>query len=235
MAEVRDPATPWDEASRYFLNAPAATASVLVDPRRWAALVSPERIAGDSRIGIGFDGSHSFDGTALAIADEAGHVELPLLIERSPSDPPTWTVPRHMVHEVLADIFDTYDVVRMYCDPFFWRSELDQWARQYGDEVVVEFPTNTARRFGPAVDRFRAAAAEGAISHDGDADLARHLANARLVRGRGRAEDDGHALFTLEKAGHGRYIDASVAAILALEAIASVGPLIEREPMVAWR
>ena len=99
---------------------------------------------------------------------------------------------------------------------------------------MYQFPTNSARRFGPSVDRFRAALGEGTISHDGDPNLARHLANARLVRGPGRADDDGHQLFTLEKAGPGRLIDAAVAAILAPEAIASAEPVVERELLVAW-
>jgi len=92
LAEIRDPATPWDEASRYYLNSPAATATVLVDPGRWAALARPGAIPDGSRIGIGFDGSHSMDGTALVICDEFGRLELELLIERSPTDPPDWTV-----------------------------------------------------------------------------------------------------------------------------------------------
>jgi phage terminase large subunit-like protein len=102
---------------------------------------------------------------------------------------------------------------------------------------VLEHPTNSIRRFGPAVDRFRAALGEGRLSHTGDPDLARHLANARLVRGPGRASDSGHALFTLEKAGPGRLIDAAVAAVLAVEAIATApaeAGVEARETEMAW-
>ena len=55
------------------------------------------------------------------------------------------------------------------------------------------------------------------MSHAGDRGMARHMANARLVRGPGRVADDGHALYTVEKAGLRRLIDAAVAAILAHE------------------
>jgi phage terminase large subunit-like protein len=102
----------------------------------------------------------------------------------------------------------------------------------------VEQPTNSIRRFGPAVDRFRAAIAEGRVTHRGDKDLARHMANARLVRGPGRGAE-GHALYTLEKAGAGRLIDAAVAATLAYESAAALreAPQPERDwrPMIAWR
>jgi phage terminase large subunit-like protein len=235
LAEVRDPATPWAEAARFYFNSPTSTANVLVDPARWAALGGAEPIPDGARIGIGFDGSHSHDGTALVIADETGRLELEILIERSPTDPAEWTVPRAMVHDALEGLFARFEVVRMLADPWFWRDELDRWAREYGESIVAEYPTNSVRRFGPAVDRFRAGIAQGRLSHDGDTDLARHLANARLVRGPGRATDDGHALYTLEKAGPGRLIDACVAAILAVEAIASA-PAVPQHvtPMAEW-
>jgi phage terminase large subunit-like protein len=220
---------------RYFLNVPTSTSDVLIDPHRWADLATAGPIPDGTRGGIGFDGSHSRDGTALVVADEEGHVELALLIERDPSDPPEWTVPRQLVHDTLAELFDRFDVVRMLCDPFLWRSELDLWARTYGDGIVVEQPTNSIRRFGPAVDRFRVAVAEGTVSHNGDEDLAHHLANARLVRGPGRASDGGHALYTLEKAGRGRLIDAAVAACLALQAIGTAEPVkVEPESFFSW-
>jgi len=81
------------------------------------------------------------------------------------------------------------------------------------------------RRFGPAIDRFRAAVTTGGLGHSADADLTRHVLNARLHRGPGRADDDGHALYTLEKAGPGRLIDAAVASVLAYEAIATAEPV----------
>jgi hypothetical protein len=239
LAEIRDPASPWDESLRYFLNQPGGGASVLVDPRRWAALASPGGIPDGARVALGFDGSHSMDGTALAVCDESGRIELELLVERDPHDPPEWTVPRSEVHEAVAAAFERYDVTLMYADPFHWMTELEGWAREYPGRVVI-FPTNSFRRFGPAVDRFRVAIAEGAVTHGGttelDRDLSRHLANARMLRGPGRAADDGHQLYTVEKAGPGRLIDAAVAAILAFEAMATA-PAVEpeRESMVAWR
>jgi hypothetical protein len=236
LAEIRDPAMPWDEAVRYFLNSPYAAERVLVDPARWAALGSATAETPDgARVAVGFDGSHSRDGTAVVICDEAGRLSLELLIERAPSDPDDWTVPRRAVHEVIADLFDRFEVVRLFGDPWGWRDELDGWAASYGPGRVLALPTNSVRRFGPAVDRFRAALAEGRITHDRDPDLARHLANARLVRGPGRAADDGHALYTLEKAGPGRFIDAAVAAVNAYEAMATApAAVIPPESHFAW-
>lgn len=237
LAEIRDPAMPWDEACRFFLNQPHSTANVLLDPVRWAALATATAdIPDGARVGVGFDGSQNRDGTAISIADESGRVSLELLIERSPSDPPDWTVPRGLVSDVVADIFARFDVARMLCDPYHWQTEIESWAREYGEARVLSFPTNSIRRFGPAIDRFRVAVAEAQLQHDGDRDLARHLANARLVRGPGRAADDGHQLHTLEKAGPGQLIDAAVAAILAVEAIATAKAAAtpSSEPLFMW-
>jgi phage terminase large subunit-like protein len=236
LQELRDPATGWAEGCRYFLNLPTTTADTLVVPARWAELGTAGPIPDGARVGLGFDGSHSHDGTSLVVADEDGRVELALLIERDASDPPDWTVPRRLVHEALADLFARFTVVRMLADPFLWRSELDEWSRKYGEGIVLSFPTNSARRLGPAVDRFRVAVAEGTLTHNGDPDLARHVANARLVAGPGRAADDGHRLYALEKAGPGRLIDAAVAAVLACSAVAALREpeTAPAEPMLAW-
>ncbi len=235
LAEIRDPASPWDESVRYYFNAPAGGAAVLIEPRVWDALATdaPDTPAG-ARVALGFDGSYSQDGTALVMCDESGRLSLELLIERSPTDPPDWTVPREPVHDALADLFGRFQVVRMLADPFHWRDELAGWARQYGEPHVVQSPTNSGRRFGPAVDRFRTALAQGRISHDGDADLRRHLLNARLVRARGMASDDGHALHTLEKPGPGRLIDAAVASVLAFEAMATAELVEPAETMFSF-
>ena len=235
LAEIRDSATPWDEAARFYLNSPFSGSDVLVDPARWAALARPGDVANGARVAIGFDGSHSHDGTAVVLCDEAGHLSLELLIERAPSDPPGWTVPRRDVHDVIADLFGRFEVTRLLADPWGWRDELDAWTEEYGEARVLAFPTNSVRRFGPAVDRFRTALAEGRITHDADPDLSRHLANARLVRGPGRAADAGHALFTVEKAGPGRFVDAAVAAFNAYQAMATAPAAVApRVPLIAW-
>ena len=200
---------------------PRGSASALIEPGDWQALAVPSAdIPDGAQVALGFDGSHAYDGTALVACSSDGLLSLELLIEREPTDPPEWVVPRDEVHAAVADAFERWEVVRCYCDPYRWRDELEQWASQYGADIVASFPTNSVARFGPAVDRFRTAVRSGTVSHDGDADLGRHVLNAQLVRGRGRTGDDGHVLHTLAKRGHGRLIDAAVASVLALEAMA---------------
>jgi len=113
----------------------------------------------------------------------------------------------------------TYDVQFIYCDPWTWQSELEEWAERWPNKIV-ELPTNSNRRMPELVDRFRSDLEEGRITHDGDTTLRRHVLNARL-RKVGR-DEDGRGRFTLEKAGPGRLIDGAVASVLANEARAQI-------------
>jgi hypothetical protein len=122
LAEIRDPSTPWDEAVRYFMNAPHAAADVLVDPAAWAALGTAGPIPDGARVGVGFDGSMNHDGTSLVVCDLEGRMELALLIERDANDPPEWTVPRALVNDTVADLFARFKVGRMECDPYKWQT-----------------------------------------------------------------------------------------------------------------
>ena len=65
LAEVHDPAVPWDESLRYYFNVAAGGAEALIDPANWDALAAPGDIADGARVALGFDGSYNTDGTAL--------------------------------------------------------------------------------------------------------------------------------------------------------------------------
>jgi hypothetical protein len=72
LEEIRDPATSWDDALRFYFNIRTAGSGRAVDPRRWDDLAKPRDVpAGRPRIGLGFDGSISQrrDGPARLHAD----------------------------------------------------------------------------------------------------------------------------------------------------------------------
>jgi hypothetical protein len=199
-----------------------------VEPALWASLAAPERRP-EGRIALGFDGSHSRDGTALVACDESGFIWPVVILERPADAPPDWRIPREHVHAALGQTFEAFDVGFLYCDPWTWQSELAEWETKWPRRVVT-FPTNSTRRMAPAVDRFRSALEQEQVAHSGDLDLTRHVLNARLAKA-GR-DADGRGLYLLEKAGPGRLIDACVAAVLAFEAAAQI---VTVEPFVtAW-
>lgn len=217
LREVRDPGTPWPESLRFYFNVPSTGSMAAVDPAVWGARYrrrSLDELRG-LRWALGFDGSHAGDATALVASAEDGWQFPVLIVERPEDADETWRVERSLFHDAIADCFDRLDVRYLYADPWQWQSELEEWSRIYGEKRVVEVPTNSVRKMAPIVDRWRTAIREDDLSHDGDPDLARHVLNARL-RLAGR-DEDGRGVYTLEKAGPGRWIDGAVASSLAFE------------------
>jgi hypothetical protein len=232
LREIRDPGVPWMESLRFYFNAPGSGVMAAVDPVTWAGLACKRELVDGEPIALGFDGSHSHDGTALVGCTLDGWLFPVEILERPAGAGDDWRIDRSRIHRALDFMFDRYDVRYLFADPWQWQSELGTWGEKW-PEQVVEYATNVTRRMATAVDRFRSATATGALSHDGDPDLVRHVLNARL-RAAGR-DLDGRGVYTLEKAGPGRLIDACVAAVLAFEAVAQITmPPPYVEPLVAF-
>jgi phage terminase large subunit-like protein len=232
LREVRDPGTPWPEACRFFFNLPSSGVLAAVDAILWASRAQTRELVPGESLALGFDGSHARDGTALVGCTRDGWLFPIEILERPADAGEDWRIPRRQIHQALERTMEEYDVQWLYADPWGWASELDEWEQRW-PEKIVSFPTNSARRMAPAVDRFRSAIAEGHLLHAGDPDLTRHVVNARLV-GAGR-DQDGRGMYLLEKAGPGRLIDACIASVLAFEGRAQMGePAKELEPFFAF-
>ena len=126
-----------------------------------------------------------------------------------------WEVPRGEVDAAVAYAMERYAVVRGYFDPPLWQTEIDEWAREFGEEAVLRFATNR-RRMMTATERFRTDVASGELMHAGDETLDAHVLNAHISKARGG--------YWLAKArpSSAEKIDAAVAAVLAYEARADV-------------
>lgn len=163
---------------------------------------------------LGFDGSRFLDSTALvACRLSDGRVSLLDVWER-PEGPAGrgWEVPAADVDAAVEDAFARFRVVRLYPDPPFWQSEIQAWARTYGDAVVIPWPTNRMRQMSAAVERFRTDALALKFGYDAATTLRRHMLNAHMRKVR--------TGYWIEKASHNSpdKIDAAVAAVLAYEA-----------------
>jgi hypothetical protein len=219
LKEVRDPGAPWSEIARFFFNVASSGTMAAVDPGVWDARKVKRELEPAEPIALGFDGSHAHDGTALIGCTQDGHLFVVELLERPEKAGDDWRIDRSRIHQALEQAMTTYDCQYVYCDPWTWQSELEEWAERWPNKIV-ELPTNSNRRMPELVDRFRTDLEEGRITHDGDPALRRHVLNARL-RKVGR-DEDGRGRFALEKAGPGRLIDGAVAAVLANEARAQI-------------
>ena len=201
---------PWQWA-RFACGKWVAAEDWWMRPDEWAACASEARLADGDRITIGFDGSRYGDATALVGCQLETGLLQPLAIWQPPDPPLDWEVPRGEVDAALAEAMERYDVVRGYFDPPLWQTEIDGWAREFGEPAVLRFHTNRSR-MPPAVERFRTDVSAGDLPHVADPVLTKHVLNAQMREARG-----GYWLAKTRPSSPDK-IDAAVAAVLAYEA-----------------
>lgn len=176
----------------------------------WDACKTLSRtVAPGERVVLAFDGSASGDSTALVGCTLDGYLWVEGLWE-NPKDP-RWRVPREDVDLAVEMAFAKYDVMELACDPWGWRSEIEQWAKRHGEKRVVEWNTAHAARMAPATDRLYQAVVTKSVEHGGDPALSNHIAHC--VAKRTPMGD----LVSKDKRGSPRKIDAAVAAIVAFD------------------
>jgi hypothetical protein len=235
VRDIRDPDAPWPDSLRFFFNHNVAGHGVAVDPYRWQELKVEREIEDGIYIGLGFDGSISDDCTVLRGCTADGHsFILGKWIRPLGPEGKGWRVPRLLVDQAVRDAFGRYKVGRMLCDPAKWWTEIEGWAAEFGEEVVLFFDTNSDRRMAPAVDRFLTAITEGTHTHDGDPTTDQHIANAHKRKAKATApDDDNRTLYTLTKGDEGGKIDAAIADVLAYEAAMTM-PEEPEEDVLLW-
>lgn len=226
LADIRDPATDWSDALRFFFNVRAGGQTRAIDPKLWDSRAAPRDVPRGTYIALGFDGSISEDATVLRGCTPDGYSFLIAAWERPDNAPDDWRIPRLEVHEKVAWAFSYYKVGRMYCDPPKWWTEVEQWIAKYGKDSADEprvraLDTFSPARFAPAVDRWMTALREGSHTHDDDPITTAHVKATHKETVRVNAsESDGRTRYKLTK-GEGterRRIDACIADVLALEA-----------------
>jgi hypothetical protein len=237
LADVRDPATEWSDALRFFFNIRAAGQSKAIDPKLWDSRTADVEVPKGTYIGLGFDGSISGDATVLRGCTADGYSFLIDAWER-PDGVEQWTVPRLEVHAKLEWAFSYYNVGRMMCDPPKWWTEIEQWEEKYGldkqgDPRVLKIDTNSLRRFSQSIDRWMTMLREGSHTHDDDPITNAHVKATHKEKVRVNASDsDGRTMYKLTK-GEGterRRIDACIADVLALEAAMTMAPQKKPKP-----
>jgi hypothetical protein len=247
MGECRSSRHLEADRRRFFLNEIVVGQSVFVDPLRWDLQAKDDEalVKGDA-VALGFDGSKYRDATALiASRISDGRLFVVRVWERGEADGPDWKVPTAEVDRVVRDAFELYNVACMFADPYRWQDYLDNWVAAFGEQRVVDFPTNVEQRMDRAIERFTTSFGAGEITYTSHDVLSRHAKNAVLVKGSKKkprpGEDETLTTHYLKmaKRGDGLLIDAAVAAVLAHEARAHAiehGLVEQEQPFFgAWR
>lgn len=213
--EMTDPRSCPDDATaaRYFLNRSIATvdawiAKDVVENLQRARVVEP-----GEAITLGFDGSLNDDTTVLRGCCMSDGFRFRIGAWPKPDGPAGigWEVPRQDVLATFREAFGRYDVVRAYCDPHEWRSDIDALAEEFGDRVV-SWETRRDVQMGAALDRLHADLSNGVTFSDDDRLALEHYGNA-YVRRKGP-----HRLVRKEYPQSPRKIDSVVGDALAYEA-----------------
>jgi hypothetical protein len=217
----KDPA----QAERFFGNRCVAGTASWLDVAKWAAKAKPERVRPMTRIVLGFDGSDVDDWTAIRAETMTGYQFTPVY---GPDDDPTiWNpadydgqVPRAQVRAAMDQLMRRYDVVRLYADPPYWDTEVDEWVDLYGEERVIRWHTRRIIQMFSAAERLKTDvlkrnSAGAAFTHDGCEITVQHIANTRMAA---RPSDR----YVLRKASPAQKIDATIPSILAHEALGDV-------------
>jgi phage terminase large subunit-like protein len=174
----------------------------------WAACTHVRGVPDGTEVVIGLDGSFSGDCTALTVceAGETPHLDVVgLWANPNPGDE-SYRVPVVEVEDTIRAACKRWRVSEVVADPFRWTRTLQ--VLQDERIATVEFPQSPSR-MTPATSSLYEAVTNHAVTHSGDARLAKHVANCVL-----KADSRGTRLVKEHKHSR-RHIDLAVAAVMA--------------------
>ena len=190
----------------------------------WERLVAKRELADGEPVVLVFTGTYQRESAALVACTTEGkpHVAVLGLWER-PAGAEGWTVPVNEVDRAVRQALRRLDVLELICDRPGWEDECEDWADRYGSVVGFPLERNRRRQMVAAGARFYSLIAEGGLSHDGNRALAKQLAQVQA-----REVPEGvllaRPLGSDRRPAAGRYIDAAVAAVVAVEGAANGEP-----------
>lgn len=204
IRRIWSPRSKLDDSKRKYGNRPTAAEDAWCEPEEWQVLHDPERVIDEAEeVVLFFDGSKSRDATAVvgcAVSD--GHLFVPqqrdgrpCVWEPDPSHDTEDTVPVEEVDGALEHLVAerALNVVALFADVAEWESFTKvEWPKRFGEHLQLwavpggKDPQLIAWDMRANVYDFTRAAElmhdeveEGALTHDGNPVLGRHVANMR--------------------------------------------------------
>lgn len=170
----------------------------------------------------GFKGSTVHDHTGIRLETHAGYQFTPTYrvgdeVRPAHWDPAQWggSIPRGEVHAAVEQVFESYRVERLYCNPRDWWTEIEEWALAFGDEHVIAWDmgggSTRIRVVHAMYNRFVTDLGTGTLTHDACPITTVHVANARKLA---RPNEQ----YILGKPTDDQFIDMAVVSALAHEA-----------------
>ncbi len=216
------------EAERFYGNRIVAGAGTWMDGAKWAArkVETPFVVKPRTRVCLGFDGSDNNDHTGIRLETLDYYQFTPTYGDRRLKTywrPEEWggKIPHSEVNAAVSELAREFEIVRAYCDPMFFETDIDNWAAEYGDKVFVKWPTNRISAMHASLERFRTDVynSDSRFSHDGDADVETQMRNA-IIRARNVDKLTGLRQYILGKPTDHQKFDLVMSSVLAHEATA---------------
>lgn len=214
--------TPENEFRTKRCNQWVASSETFLPGGVWEDCTDATRVIPDrAPVMLGFDGSRSGDATAICVVslEDIPHIDVVGLWEK-PRDSHEWEVPRTEVKDAIRAACRRWDVRAIAWDDYLWLDAADELEAE--GLPVVRFP-QTSQRMSPATQRFYELAVDRALTHSGDAGLARHVGNAVL-----KVDSRGWRIYKEHKSSP-RKIDLAVATVMAIQLAA-----IQEETIQPW-
>ena len=205
------------QAERFFGNRLVQGLGSFLTEKAWIGAEAEVSVADGTPVCVGLDGSRSGDWTALRLETMAGHRFTPTYGPDArptvwrPDEWPEGRIPRGEIQAAVDEIARRFCLVRFYIDPRYFETQADEWATAHGEDVVVQWPTNSIGRMFPALVRYREDMLEVLTTHAPDELAKTHALSARKVAKPGDK-------FILGKPAEHMKIDILMADILAHEA-----------------
>ncbi|MFD6638319.1 terminase [Micromonospora chalcea] len=206
--EVYDPATPPEEARRFYLNQIVAAADSWLAPheydengpegrlKRGLPELAPLKRSEPGKwreadtVTLGFDGGRTDDSSALVAVRMSDGAAFLLGLWEKPEGPSGvgWEVNQDDVRGVVDHAFATLDVVGFFSDVAYWETDVDRWRELHGERLLVKATTRHTIAWDMrshqgdtvrAVEALHRAFIDCEVPHDGDGRLRRHVLNAR--------------------------------------------------------
>lgn len=242
----RDPA----QAERWYLNRKRAAEDAAFDAEQWPKLATATGAPpADSFIVIGVHGARYDDslvivGTVIETGYQfvIGAWEAPMPTEAA-GPAVDYEHPQDEIDGAMSGAMERFDVWRTYGAGEI-EYLLEVWQGRWTDKRVLEWKINRPLAMGPACRRYRDAMGSAErvadLSHDGNAVLARHVANAR--RRKVVAKDEqGRPLWVVgkERTSSPLYVNGAIAAVLSWEArgdarVANAKPAKKNKVFQSW-
>jgi hypothetical protein len=213
------------DAERFFGNRIVSGSGSWLEMPKWDARKSVRVVEPRTRVCFGFDGSDNNDFTGIRLETLDKHQFTPTYGAKNlPTlwDPADWggRIPRSEVMAAVDELNSRYEIVRAYCDPMFWESEIDEWGSKYGEKVFIKWVTGRVTQMHAALERFQTDIynADSGFSHDADVVVRDHMRNA-IVRSRALNPLTKQRQYILGKPAEHQKIDFAMSSTLAHEAV----------------